>query len=908
MRIIRLVLVLFILVGLSAGGYYIYKKYFLFSKNSGLELVSADALLVFESQDPFTAWKELVSQPIWQRLADLPSLQDAEQQLTELDTAVQGSGSLEKILRGNQFVASLHPVGREEFDFLYIISFSGDTDFDFLNELERGLPPLSQINKRNYSGVTVKEYQNLNWDRNLTYAMLDNLLVVSYTSFLVEEAIRNHQNSNIPNFRKQHAVLFDALPRSKGLGVFRLSSAGLSKMVESISRDSDLNMIRSFSRSGIVANLELKFKEHKISLEGEAFFGDGNEVDFTHNRNVGSIGFKNLISNRTAAYFQYNLADSRQLKNLKDSGFQYRSTLKGDIEQKLLKKGFVDRLTGNLGYMLQEPVGTDQQDRILLIKTEEIQEQLKLLKEFNIGLEKVDLSLVPVDYYQNREIFLISSEEFPAHLFDGKFLGFPDTYITGVDDVLVMANSSKAMKLFIDDYSNDNTWGKTIQQERLVKASDVDTGFDFIVNLPRFYNSVLNVSSPNWKGFFEKYAPQLKSIDLITLQVTEKDRGNKVNLDFGYNIGPIQAVRDITMNENQSVAFANPLIVGPYGIQNFVDKSMEYLVQDDAYNVVLLTDEGEKIFTIEVDSPIVSEILQVDYYKNGKLQLLFATESQVYILDRLGNMVPGFPVNPTSEKITHLSLADYDNSRDYRYFLSTDQGNLYLLDREGKGLDGWNPNRIGSALTVKPLHHRIAGVGDRMVALSQAGSLYFFNRRGEPEVGSPIQLGSEVGSDYFLIERGSARDTRVVTITNNGEIIHINLRGEISYRNQLPRPDRETKFKLVKDQAEDRFLFVVHEYNKISVLDASQKELFSLDIFSDDLSFQLYSFGSDKNIFVVIDNVQEFTYLYNLKGEMLNTRPFGGKKHVDLRYSGSQNEYTIHVISDNRFTEYRLPL
>lgn len=909
MRVIRILLITFILAGILGGGYYIYQKYYLFSKSSALDLIAPDAVFVFETDKPVFVWNQLISQPFWERMSDMPSLQNAAKQLQHLDSLFGQDGEMEKTLRGNQFVLSMHPVGKEEFDFLYAIAIGPGADFEFLEKLESNLPTLSQINTRNYSNVTIKEFQSLDLDRNLSYTLLNNVLIVSYTSFLVEEAIRYSQNSGIENFRSRYKELFEAQPSTKGMGVFRVSSQGVSRLVEGISRNQDLDMIKSFGRSNIAANLELKFSDEKIIFDGLAVFIDGKEVNLSHPTQNQSKELNKFVSNRTAAYFNYNLQSPRQLKSIQDSGFQYKSTLKGDIDKNLVQRGFLEDLTGELGYMLFEIAGAEQQDRVLLIQTESPDQQIRLLKQFNSGMDKMDLSLVPVDYYRDQEIFVVVAEEFPAHLFEGKFVGFPDTYITALNGYLIFANSSKAMKVYLDDYFNDNTWGKTVAYKNLLESMVTDAGFNMTVNIPKFYSSLVEISSPNWKAFFQKYAPQLTSIDLMALHVRQQDKGNRVNLEFGYNPQPIKMVSDVVLSENRSVQFDKLLIYGPRSIQNFVDRSTEFVVQDEDFVLHLLSSDGEPVFSFPLVEKIAGAIYQVDYFKNGKLQLLFATSDKVYILDRLGNLVSGFPVNPVrDEQITHLNLVDYNNDRDYRYFLSTNEGNLYLLDREGRGLDGWNPKSVNAALTTKPAHHRIAGVGDRMIALASDGELYFFNRRGEGELGSPIRLGTGIESDYILVERGSARDTRVVTITADGEIVHVNLQGEVAFRNQLERPDRESRFSLVKDQKDDRYLFTVHEFNKVSVLNPEGKALFVLDIFSENLTFQYFSFGADRNIFVVVDRDQEFVYLYNLKGELLNSRPLGGTGTIDLRHSASQNEYVIYVREGNRFKEYKLPL
>jgi hypothetical protein len=890
------------------GLFYFFTPNFLTGKRNALDLVAPEAILVFETNEPVMAWNQLVTQDFWDRLVELPAFEQAEDQIMALDSLLGKSGRLEKALKGNQFVVSLHPVGREEFDFLYTIAFKNRSDFGILEELEANLPPLSQINTRNYSNVTIKEFQSLDLERNLTYSILGNVLVASYNSFLVEESIRYAQNRNLDGFKGAHRELFNALPSPKGLGVIRVSSQGLGRMIGSITREADLKLLETFSRKAISANLELRFQDQKIHMEGRAFFPKGNEFDFSVGKDSNAKVFQNLISNRTAVLHQYTIEDEKQLATFSDPGFQFTSTLKGDVEKELVGKNFFQQLTGNLALILFELIPNEPQDRVLLIQTKEKEEVLQMLKNFNQSLDRQGTEDQLVDFYLNHEIFIISADEFPAHLFGGKFQGFPDTYLTVVQDYLIMANSSKAMKLFLDDVANDNTWGKSISQKVIADKLNDESGFQFMVNLPRFWSNVLEKSSPNWRPFFQKYAAQFKSFELIDLKVVETGRNNLVTINWEYTLDPVKAAQDILLSENLSVEFPNLLTYGPVMVQNFIDRSHEFVFQDIENQLFLLTDEGEQVFSYPLESPIVSEVFQVDYYKNGKLQLLFATDSHVYIIDRLGNLLPGFPVNIQGGNITHLNLVDYDNNREYRFFIGTAEGNLFLLDKSGKALEGWNPKRIGGSLAVKPAHHRIAGVGDRMVALSSRGELYFFNRRGEPELGSPIRIGGGLGTDYILLERGSAQESRLVTITKEGEVVQVNLKGELTYRNQQVRPDRESQFHLVKDQKEDRYLFVIHEYNKVTVLNNEFKQLFSVNLFSDALDFQFYSYGTDKNIFVVIDRNQEFIYLYNLEGVLLNSLPIMGDQRVEIKYSGSQNDYTIYSISGNRFSEYRLPL
>lgn len=904
---LKQILISLLLVTLVIGAYFFYTGSFWKKEKNALDIVSQDAIFVFETEDPVLAWNQLVSQPIWTRLTEIPSVKNAEIQVVSLDSLVGRSGNLERSLKGNQMVVSLHPVGKEEFDFLYTLSFKNGSDQSFIQALEENLPELSQISIRNYSSVPIYEFQSVNLNSILAYSKIGNIIVVSYTSFLVEEAIRLYQNSSEANFKSVNQELFKALPKPKGLGVFRLSSSGLSKFFAGVSRDANLNLVKQFSSNRISGNFELKFSEGKIALDGTTFFQNGREVSFAPG-NADYSKVIDFIPNRTAVLFQYNLQNFEQLATLKNDNFQGKATVSGEVEKKLTQKDFFKKLSGEMLFMIFETSINQDEDRIVLFETEDLAAQIDLLKGFSVGSENFPDGSIPLDFYQNNEIFVLKTEEFPAHLFDGKFIGFPQTYVTGMQGMLVFANSAKSMKVFLDDIHAENTWGNSLAQKRVSTSLSTNSGFNFVINVPRIWNSLEEISSPNWKVFFQKYAPQIRSLEILTLGVGGDEKVKQSKIDILYSEGPIKAVSSVTLTENKIVQFRDKLIFGPKSIQNFNDRSFEFVVQDELNQLHLLSGEGEIVFSQALEGPVISDIFQVDFYKNQKLQLLFATESRIYIIDRLGNIIAGYPLELTGRKITHLNLIDYDNNRDYRFFVGTDQAELYLFNKNGDALEGWNPKNIGSNLVVKPAHHRIAGVGDQMLALTQSCSLYFFNRRGEVMLDSPIKLGEGQTSDYIIIERGSTSSSRFVTVTREGEVVNVNFQGEMTYRNQLLRPDPESQFYLIKDQKEDRFLYVIHEFNKITLMNAEYEVLFDFNIFSENLKFQLFSFGPDQNIFVLVDPVQEFTYLFDLEGSLLNTLPISSKNEIDIKYSSSKNEYSIYATSGNTFVEYRLPL
>jgi len=901
-NIVKRLLIILLLLAFGLVVYFLISTSFFKKQFHPAEVVSAEAVFVFETRDPVQAWNTLVSQPIWSRFSYIPSLEGLEARLLALDSLSGRSGNLQRFFKGSEFALSLHQTGRDAFDFLFSIAFSGNDHKEFVESLIEKIDP-HRVHTRSYSEVRIFEIESPAGGPGLSYAFVDNLLLATYSSFLIEDAIRHTVTGGLKSFKSAYPQLYNAYPEPEGLGVFRLSSAGLAGFIKGISGGTERESAESFSDNDLAANLELSFEQDKIVLAGASYFGSGETIELIWEEEGTKDPFDDYITNRTAICHRYDLSSLDQIQNIPSRTFEEKSTLQGDMEKNFQKEQFLERLTGEICMMVLEEYDPAETERILLMKSGEVESQLQMLKAFNLKL--LGAAQEQVHHYLGREILFIAAEEFPAHLFDGNFPGFKNTYVLAYEDMIVMASSGRAARMFLEDMRNDNTWGKSIRHKQFLESLDNEIPLTYIINVQRFWNRILAASTPEWKVLFQKYAPQFKSIEWLTLQQDDQ----ATLLELQYSLDTIKNVTDIVLAEKMSVQFQDRLIYGPEVLQNFNDKSSDYLVQDELHEIHLITGAGDLVFSRALGGKIVGDVYQIDFFKNGKLQLLFATDNAIFAFDRLGEPLPGYPIYlPAEEVITHLNLLDYDNSMDYRYFIGTQNGSLYLLDKNGNFLEGWDPRNISAPPSSKPAHHRLSARGDYMVAANTNGEVYIMNRKGEIQTGSPIKLGEGLSTGYAVVEGGAGSAPQIVTINEEGEVVKVNFSGELTYRNQLLRPDSNTSFHLIRDQSQNRHLFVLHEYNKISVLNADNTLLFEKRIFSEDLSYQFFSFGGDKSFFVVIDKVQDFIYLYNLQGELLNTRPINGNQYIEVKYSGSKNEYSILAIHENRLTEYVLPL
>tara|TARA_R110002072_G_scaffold303112_1_gene494094 strand:+ start:57969 stop:60674 length:2706 start_codon:yes stop_codon:yes gene_type:complete len=898
-KIWKSLLILFITILLAGGGFWIYKSYFSSRQVNSLQVISQNAVFVFETHEGAEQWNSIVNDPIWQILKTFPAFQRLSDQLFTLDSLNGGSGKIAKSLNNQQSTISLHSTGIETFEILFTINLNPSTATNFIEEIKSRIPAGSRFQPRKYSDQDVLEYYDSNNDRLWSISLLGDLAVISSSSFLVEEAIRFFVNEDQQSFYS----LVKPIPyNSDAQGRLLLSGKGLGSLLKGISGQRESTAIAGLEIMPGVVALDLILEENQMVFKGPVLYEEA--INFTPSIQANLTAFEEVISNRTLALTQINLESIYETQKITNRAFTARATFSGDIQRKLLDKGFLDSFTGELYLLDLENTGGVDQNLALLSRSRDIDLAIQQLKEFQES-ESDEGS----DYYSGHEILYFSEEDFPAHLFEGKFPGFGQTFITSENDILIFTNSQQAMKLILADINSGSTWGKSSRAPEAKKDLSPTSGFSRMYLTDHIWDTWTKKANPSWSSFLQKYSEAFQSFPWVSFKINQIQDRTEATLSFPYDgqsKPTIETTDAISLQPSNRISFNQPLIYGPKSVINYQDNTEDLLVQDQNNVLHLINSAGQEVYSVPLSGPIVSDAFQIDYYKNSKLQILVATADRIYGIDRLGSALPGYPLGVNNENINHLNLVDYSNSKDYRYFISTAEGNLYLLDKTGEKLEGWDPNRIGSKTIGAPAHYRVPGKGDYMVALTENGNLQLFNRRGESQSGSSVKLGDSFASSLIAWSDPKSRSTKLVGITKNGEVIHSNFNGEIGYRNQLIKNDRDSEFLLVPDQKQNDFVFISRQFNEVSVLDRSEKPLFSTRVSDEKLIYQYFDFGSDRQLFAVTDLNQEFCYLYDMKGNLQTTMPLESTGPIQITYQSSLGQYLIRTVSGSTLTVFQL--
>ena len=908
----RKIIITLLIIAISGGGYFLYEYWVKAERITLWSLVPESAIIVYENNNLVDTWNELQSIPTWENLTTIESVNKIDEHLIFLDSLL-GGGNFEQLTRKNPILISLHITSRDQFDFLFQLEVNTiESHTAVWHALDQLASKGFRSVKRTYLGHTLTEISK---GKDIyTYIFYENYFIGSFTPFLVEDVIRTMDEPASVSFAAQHESLFSVVKLQNDAGNLYINASRLGDLANVFSdqlkfNSSELNQLASS------IFLDLSFDDKNISLNGFSTVQNSTNSFLTtfYDNPASTFELSNLIPERTAFFYHYSVTDSRKWNESLKTYWTENQSQPINLRSLLRDKYDVDLnqyfnwIEGEVGLAILESSDIDDPNKLIFVKTKDPTETIKQLNQL------ADRSQNPPDsvyseMYANIRITQVTVPELPLSLFGQSFNQFDYTFFTIHDQYLIMANNIEAIKNWYEDYSNDNTWGKSIKTIQFLDATLKEANFSLYVNSNRAWNAIRANLSSDWLRFSEENSSVFRRIEMSAFQFSYIDNKFYTSLVFNQPEGNINNSSNYT--EKQSIDFAAPIVTKPFIVRNHTNRNFETLLQDSLNNLYLVGSDGQVLWTDNIGQRINSEVFQIDFYKNGKLQYLFASDYHLHVIDRNGGYVPPYPQKiEEGVKIDYLTLVDYDKSKNYRFMVVDESGDIYLFDKNGKNLDGWKPRKLDGTLAAPAFHRRIR-TRDRMIAIQNNGVVNVLGRTGLMSSGFPIDLKANTISPAHVSIGSSFENSQLTTITDGGEIVSFNLVGKILKRQQLYKPTPETQFATLPDALGQSYLFVRKSANRLAIIDMSGEVLFEKDyLSSNDLTWQYYNFGGNKEIIIVIDKEQEFAYLYNRNGQLINYQPVETSHELGLLYFTSQDKFQLYRVFGNQFSmlEFNYP-
>lgn len=906
----------FFILSLLGGAYY----YLEVSQNSKISslwaMVPSNAVYVYETNNPIPVWNDLEQKPAWSNLYDITFFKNLKQNLELLDSLSGKNGSLDKLLRKKQILISAHIISSDGFDHVFYAQFSSPEEKKIAGALLKAFHGSNHLitEKRLFNGIFITEVMDKKKNISFAYIHEGDFFAGSFTPYLIEDVVRSIAGNEKESFAKRNSKLFELARMDNDEGNLYVDMAGLAQlgmMFSDNKEDERLKTLNTFARSSF---LDITINDHEFLLTG--FTVPAQRRDFIqtfHGQRPGRLDMRNYIPVRTALFYHLTFHDPRRWSDSLhiyrleyEKGYkERREALQAEI--KIDPAVFYEWIDGEVGLFVLESVDVANPEQVLLVKMKDIDKALSSINDLSSLISLSFNDSVYVESYANTEIRQLKIQELPEKLFGNMFSGFPTSFYSFVGNYLVIGNKISSVKDALFEIESENTWGRSVKHNLFLEGLIQESNISVVINTNRFWNTLNSKVSPKWKEVMDKWYNPLRRYELAAVQVVSMDDKFYTSIDVKFNPEQVHDRQFPELNIEAEINNAKRIITKPLLVKNPVSGGFDFLYQDADFVLRMVSADGSLIWSDSIGESVVGKIHIIESVSKEK-QFLFITEKKLHLINSKGDYLAPFPVAvPEKTTFQYLSLVDYDKSKNYRFFTASREGNLYLFDKKGELLSGWNPKKLDYKLSQAPFHFR-GGNRDCMIAIQENGLVNVMNRKGEMLHGFPLNLQSKITSPVF-IEQGSSLATTNLTILNQeGEIIVLNLEGKVQRREQLYRPSKETSFMLIPDALERTYVIARQERNRLSLLNRKGVPFFEKDfITSDLLNLQYYDFGAGNELFVVNDIVQEYSYIFNSGGTLINQRPFESGFDVSILFSEFQNKFTLYKAYDSQIQAVSFP-
>ncbi|GAB5565316.1 MAG: hypothetical protein Wins2KO_23790 [Winogradskyella sp.] len=455
-------------------------------------------------------------------------------------------------------------------------------------------------------------------------------------------------------------------------------------------------------------------------------------------------------------------------------------------------------------------------------------------------------------------------------------------------DIFGLGKTNILTDRFQPFFSFENANFYFIHEDYIIFSNAIDT-------LERIISDILNNYVLAETADFKNSSSLLSDESSIFIYKNDESLSDIMNIDFkGYNTNIVQysyennyahingiiqkskqTVKTNSVVEKFSTELDAEIIAGPQTVKNHVTKGHDILVQDVNNVLYLISNSGNTLWKKQLQGKIQGKVEQIDTYKNGRLQLVFATDYEVYVLDRNGNDVGKFPMKFKDEVTQPLSVFDYDKTKTYRLLVAQGK-NLLMYDAKGKAVNGFGYKQ-DSNITSQPKHFRI-GSKDYIVFTTEK-KLKILNRQGRIRVAVDEKIQFS-GNEIFLYKN-------LFTTTNTlGELIQVNTKGTITRKNLNLRENHDiTSTSKTLVSLDENTLNIKSRSINLDYGDYTKPRIFYLN---------------DKIYITTSDLQTKKVYLFDSQAQKIPNFPIFGSSSAELQKLDNNRSLELITLADNK--------
>ncbi len=843
-----------------------------------LDAVPSNTTWMVEIND----WEELkakrdLSRP-YALLQNLAPLQNFELHLEAISVGFSET-TLEQFLQKSELYLVSMLSGAERYDWMLMANSPGN----IIKRLRGSLLNRTGIEGHEYSGKTIYHLP-LNQEQDLYFCQEGELVFISGTRICIESALRQLQSKT----QVQELMQLSQLRQIRNADAPANLYLNLQKADDYLKSFFNSSPSNHFQNQGSWLSLDLEAEAQDLIATGliehpqdEAYY-----PRIFKDLRADNIQAHSLIPQNLASWTHLSIGNIGQFQRAYEAYLDQKGSL--GQHQNLVAK-LPAGIQSDLAGIIDNEMGLFEAGRsndgsfhfaYFNFREEELcQQTLEAYADSNF-----------IEGYRGHIIRKLKVQNLLARLYGTLFTEVHHPYYTLHNNYVILCDDLPALKVALNDILDQKTLDRLSSYQNLRNQLSGKAHIQTLVGFPEW---LPNRGSDFKGGLAQEIKENIDTLSQLRWALIQI----KADQDRSFVSAIVREEKPIVEKivRQWSTQMPAPLEGEPQLLKNHNTQKLDIAVSDEDNKLYLISRKGEIYWEKQLDGPIMGEIKQLDIYKNNKLQMAFNTENSLYVLDRLGRDVEGFPVKLPAKASAALGLFNYDQARNYRLVVPCGS-QLYNYDVKGQAVKGWEFAKAKADIISEPQHFSVAGK-DIIVCLSADGTLFQLNRRGQERFQVKEKI-EELKTSFYLKEGESLKSSELIAGSNSGKMYVINPQGQVDaiFLDQNHPADHLIYFQERYIFSDDEQLFVKDDQNPFSV---------SLE---DDISVKPKAMVLNNRFYVAAFSAKaEEIRLFNEEGKLVDGFPVFAQGPFDM---GSLNrDKSLNIItysSDGTLICYRL--
>ena len=299
----KIVLAIFAVLLLAIAAFVLYIWFSDSKTRDPFTVVPDDAVYIIETSNLTKAWSTISDSKMWEHMITNKHFAEISKSAASLDSLIKGNETMDMLFSNRQLLLSAHMLSASDYDFLFVVNMKQASKIVFVKDYIKGIIGSFGFSwtERDFEGAKIIELTSEKSREVLYFSFIDNLFVGSYSTLLVENAIKQKDK----NFWQSNVGFKAVSSEISSSGLFNFYfNYGMILRFMGVYMQQESDLVKALQESMQFTGFNVDFEDEKLSFTGYTSLADSvsSYLKALCNVNPGKAdGFK-IASDKTALY------------------------------------------------------------------------------------------------------------------------------------------------------------------------------------------------------------------------------------------------------------------------------------------------------------------------------------------------------------------------------------------------------------------------------------------------------------------------------------------------------------------------------------------------------------------------------------------------------------------------------